>query len=101
KQSHEKRRDKSSSQSWNCLRRSGGVLLSISVGVFGRSTRFQPGINSIRGVDRESGPPPWPLGLVAEADVVLLLPLMRSGGVQSNIHHRGPGRAPEPGGPIR
>ena len=38
-------------------------------------------------------------GLVAVADVVLLLPLMRSGGVQSNIHHRGPGRAPEPAGP--
>lgn len=35
-------------------------------------------------------------GLIWDADIVLLLPLMRSGGVQSNIHSRGSNMAPEP-----
>ena len=35
-------------------------------------------------------------GLIGDADIVLLLPLIRSGGVQSNIHHWGSDMAPEP-----
>lgn len=35
-------------------------------------------------------------GLIWDADIVLLLPLMRSGGVQSNIHHWGSNMTPEP-----
>lgn len=35
-------------------------------------------------------------GLIWDADIVLLLPLMRSGGVQSNIHQWGSNMAPEP-----
>lgn len=35
-------------------------------------------------------------GLVWHADIVLLPPLMRSGGVQSNIHQWGSNMAPEP-----
>lgn len=35
-------------------------------------------------------------GLIWDSDIVLLLPLIGSGGVQSNIHHRGSNMAPEP-----
>lgn len=35
-------------------------------------------------------------GLIWDADIVLLPPLMRSGGVQSNIHQWGSNMAPEP-----
>lgn len=35
-------------------------------------------------------------GLIWDADIVLLHPLMRSGGVQSNIHHWGSNMAPKP-----
>lgn len=36
------------------------------------------------------------VALIGDAVIVLLLPLMRSGGVQSNIHHWGSSVAPEP-----
>lgn len=35
-------------------------------------------------------------GLIWDADIVLLHPLMRSGGVQSNIHHWGSNMASKP-----
>lgn len=34
-------------------------------------------------------------GLISDADIALLLPLMRSGGSQSNGQHRGSNMAPE------
>lgn len=50
-------------------------------------------INQIRGSSRESGCL-MASGLIWDADVVLLLPLMRSGGVQSNIGRQGCDTAP-------
>lgn len=55
-------------------------------------------INQIRGSSRESGCL-MASGLIWDADVVLLLPLMRSGGVQSNIGRRGCDTAPRACGP--
>lgn len=52
-------------------------------------------INQISGSYRESGSL-MASGLIWDADIVLLLPLIGSGGVQSNIHHWGSNMAPEP-----
>lgn len=52
-------------------------------------------INQISGSYRESGCL-MASGLIWDADIVLLLPLIGSGGVQSNIHHWGSNMAPEP-----
>lgn len=52
-------------------------------------------INQISGSYRESGCL-MASGLIWDADIVLLLPLIGSGGMQSNIHHWGSNMAPEP-----